>query len=284
MRTVLRPLPFRLFRNAALLTISGLLLVLGLMLAGPAAAQEGGPGDPEQGAELFAENCATCHGQRGEGRIGAQLNDVFVSMNPEADLYNTISQGRPGTFMPPWHVDHGGVLTEVEIHDIIAYIESWGTTYEPSEPLPPRPAQEIPPVAAVDGDPNNGFTIYQQNCVACHGEEGEGRIGRNLHEAFDSIAPGAYAIDVISTGIDGTLMPAWEQEHGGPLTGDDINDVAAYVLSIQEEGGGRPPTGEQPAPLGSTWPLLLVVVLSVLVILALGITAGRGSRGGTAGH
>src|SRR5574341_1628920 len=274
----------RQFRMSALFVAISLLAAVGVMLAVPpatTAAQSEQTGDPENGAELFAQNCATCHGEQGEGRIGARLNDVFVSMNPEADLFQTISQGREGTFMPPWLEQYGGPLTDQQIRDIIAYIESWGTTYEPPVPAPPRPAQEIPPVEEVQGDPNNGYTIFQQNCVACHGEQGEGRIGRNLHQAFASVEPGAYAIDIISNGIDGTLMPAWSQDNGGPLTDQQIQDVAAYVFSFQEPAQARPP-GDQPVPVPSSLPLLAVVALSVLVILALGITASRGQRGGLA--
>ncbi len=257
------------------------LLVLSLLIAAPAAAQQESTGDPERGAALFAQNCAVCHGEKGEGRIGAELNDVFVSMNPDAALYQTISQGRPGTFMPAWGEASGGPLSDQDIADIIAYIESWGTTYEPPAPAPPRPQVEIPPVPEVSGDPNNGYTVFQQNCAACHGESGEGRIGANLTAAFAAIEPGAYAISVISNGVDGSLMPAWSQASGGPLTEQQINDVAAYLISIQ-----RPPT-QPPGEVvgrGNALPLVIVGVVVVALIVALGIAANRRQRAGGSGQ
>src|SRR5260370_38598659 len=34
------------------------------------------PGDPQRGATLYAQNCATCHGAGLEGGIGAVLNPI----------------------------------------------------------------------------------------------------------------------------------------------------------------------------------------------------------------
>jgi mono/diheme cytochrome c family protein len=255
-----------------LILIAGLLAMI--LLAAPARAQEG-EGDPERGAELFAENCAVCHGQTGEGRIGAELNDVFVSMSPDAALHQTISEGRAGTFMPAWGEASGGPLSDQDIDDIVAYVESWGTTYEPPAPAPPRPQVEIPPVPEVDGDPNNGYTVFQQNCAACHGESGEGRIGANLTTAFAVIEPGAYGISVISNGVDGTLMPAWSQDNGGPLSEQEIDDAVAYLISIQRHPAQ---TGGEVVGRGSALPLVIVGVLAVVLIVALGISVNRRQR------
>lgn len=249
------------------------LAVLLLALAGPAAAQEAG--DPEQGAELYAENCLVCHGPQGEGRAGASLNHVFGGIAPDAALTATISQGVQGTFMPAWHEDQGGPLNGEQIADIVAYIESWGTAVEPVAPAPRPPAETIPPVEEVDGDPNTGYVVFQQNCVACHGEGGEGRIGATLTTAFAAIEPGAVALDTISRGIEGSLMPPFAQEHGGPLTDDEINDVAAYVLSIQQDAAPPPP---EVIGRGSALPLLLVALATVVLIVALGVAVQR--RGG----
>ena len=250
------------------------LLGLAVLLAAPVQAQEGeGEGDPERGAVIFAENCAVCHGERGEGRIGATLSDIFVTLDADTMLKQVISEGREGTFMPAWSQEYGGPLTEQEINDVIAYIESWGTTYEPPAPAPPRPEVEIPPVPDVEGDPNQGYTIFQQNCAACHGKEGEGRIGATLKTVFAGIEPGAYLIETISHGREGTLMPAWSQEYGGPLTEKEINDVAAYILSIQQPA--PPPQGEV-VLRGSGWPLLVLLLASVVIIFALGVAVQRG--------
>ncbi len=248
-------------------------LTLAFLLAVPLRAQQ--EGDAANGAALYAANCAVCHGPRGEGRVGATLSDVFVTIAPDEFLKETISQGRPGTFMPAWSQAYGGPLTDAEIADIIAYIESWGTTVEPPAPAPPRPPQEIPPVPEVSGDPNAGYTIFHTNCVACHGEQGQGRIGATLTTTFAAIEPGAFVIETIRRGVAGSLMPPFAQAYGGPLTDAEINDVAAYVLSLQR--AVTPPPAEM-VGRGSAWPLVIVGALIVVVIVALGVAVARRER------
>lgn len=262
--------------RTALVTLCLSLLLL--LIALPTYAQGGGQtpspagGDPVHGAQLFAQNCAVCHGPKGEGRVGATLDKVFVSMNADVELRQIISNGRPGTFMPTWGQAKGGPLSDQDINDIVAYIESWGKTYEPPAPAPPVLQENIPPVPEVSGDPNKGYTIFQQNCAACHGTKGEGRIGATLTTSFPSIAPGAFAIETIKRGVAGSLMPAWAQENGGPLTDAQINDVAAYVLSLQRQPVARPGEVVQP---GSAWPLVVAGLAIVVVIVALGLAVWR---------
>lgn len=248
-----------------------------LLAGGPLHAQEGG--DVENGAALYAVNCAVCHGTRGEGRVGATLDKVFATIAPDEFLTEVIERGRAGTFMPAWSTAYGGPLIEAQVADIVAYIESWGTTVEPPEPAPPRPEVEIPPVPEVDGDPNAGYTVFQTNCAACHGDQGQGRIGATLNTAFAAIEPGAFVVETVRRGVEGSLMPPFALENGGPLSDDDINNVAAYVLSIQRQGG--PGTGGEIVGSGSAWPLIIVGAVLVLVIVGLGIAVARRERAGT---
>ncbi len=255
----------------------GLLVLVALVTlaaAAPAHAQEGGgEGDPTEGATLYAENCVVCHGEQGEGRAGATLNEVYGGINPDAFFRATISRGVQGTFMPAFSEENGGPLSEEQIDHIVAYIESWGTAVEPAAPAPRRPPQEIPPVPEIDGDPNNGFDIYQVNCVVCHGEDGEGRTGARLTEAFAGIAPDALVVQTIRRGRDGTLMPPFAGAYGGPLSDQEVQDVAAYVVSIQQPSSPRP-QGEIVGQ-ASGWPFLAVVAGTLILILALALTLRR---------
>lgn len=269
----------RLRKFMALMGLTALLALLGLVLmpATPAHAQDDGGdgdgGDADRGAELYAENCAVCHGASGEGRTGASLNQVYGGIEPDAFLTQTISQGIEGTFMPAWGESHGGPLSDGDIADIVAYIESWGTAVEPLAPEPAQPEQEIPEVAEVNGDPNAGYTVFQENCVACHGPNGEGRTGASLNRVFAGIEPGAFVIQTISRGRSGTLMPPFAQEYGGPLTDQQIQDVAAYVFTL--DGAQRTEQGEIVGQ-ASGWPLLVVLVGSLVLVVALGVAISRG--------
>ncbi len=90
-----------------------------------------------------------------------------------------------------------------------------------------------------EGDPVRGGELYVENCAVCHGVEGQGRIGASL-EAFPGIDPATEIRSVVAQGIPGSLMPAWGQAQGGPLSEQDIHDVAAYIVGIF--GGTQPIT------------------------------------------
>lgn len=261
-------------RLRRVLTVTVLTALLALLLAnGAVLAQDDGEGDPDAGAELYAENCVVCHGEQGEGRAGASLNEVYGGIDPDAFLRTAISRGVEGTFMPPWAEENGGPLDDEQIDDLVAYVESWGTAVEPPLPAPRPPQQEIPPVPEVDGDPNTGYAVYQANCAACHGEQGEGRAGASLTAAFAGVEPDAFVIQTIRRGRPGTLMPPFSTDHGGPLGEDEVQDVAAYVLSLQ--GEARPQPGGEVVGRASAWPLVIVLAGTIILIVALGVTAAR---------
>lgn len=238
------------------------LVVLGVG-AGVAAAQGG---DPERGGELFVENCAVCHGVDGEGRVGASLAQ-FPGIEVEASLVQTITQGVGGSVMPAWGQDFGGPLSDEDILDLAAYIQAAFGGTQPIEPLPTYPALNLPPLPDVEGDPGQGAAVYQADCAVCHGGQGEGRIGAGLAKSWPASDPAAYIRQVVREGIPGTTMPAWGESRGGPLSEDEIANVAAYVLSLS------PAASATPAP-SSPGPITLTVGLVALAILALLVIAG----------
>jgi mono/diheme cytochrome c family protein len=69
------------------------------------------------GAEVFAANCARCHGADGGGGVGPQLADgAVVDAYPEiADQIALITDGRGG--MPAF----GGTLSPEEIEAVAVY-------------------------------------------------------------------------------------------------------------------------------------------------------------------
>jgi cytochrome c oxidase cbb3-type subunit 3 len=58
------------------------------------------------GQEIFSDNCAVCHGEHGEGKIGPNLHGpVFVFGGDSFTLLTTIREGRRGPnglVMPTW--------------------------------------------------------------------------------------------------------------------------------------------------------------------------------------
>lgn len=70
--------------------------------------------DAFHGEQLFAENCATCHGEGGEGGgVGPRLAGSSI---PVAVARSTIENG--SGVMP------AGVVTGQELEDVLAYLET----------------------------------------------------------------------------------------------------------------------------------------------------------------
>ena len=57
-----------------------------------------------------------------------------------------------------------------------------------------------------------GQKLFKDNCVTCHGANGEGDIGPALNDStFLKTTADGTIFSVISSGIPGTQMPAWNQ-------------------------------------------------------------------------
>jgi cytochrome c oxidase cbb3-type subunit 3 len=55
------------------------------------------------GAAIFHARCASCHTEDGRGLIGPNLTDLYQKHGTtRIDIYNTISNGAPGTAMLAW--------------------------------------------------------------------------------------------------------------------------------------------------------------------------------------
>ncbi len=86
----------------------------------------------------------------------------------------------------------------------------------------------------------SGKAIFMANCVACHGNAGEGGIGPNLTDEY--WLHGADIKDifkVVKYGVAAKGMVPWEQT----LTPGQIAEVSNYIYSLR---GTNPPNGKEP--------------------------------------
>ncbi len=61
------------------------------------------PKTVEHGKQIFKTRCASCHTEDGHGLIGPNLTDDFqIHGSTRMDIYNTVSNGAPGTAMLAW--------------------------------------------------------------------------------------------------------------------------------------------------------------------------------------
>ncbi|MGH9494576.1 MAG: c-type cytochrome [Candidatus Sulfotelmatobacter sp.] len=136
-------------------------------------AQNPFAGDPKAaraGEYEFRINCALCHGlgARGGGRGPDLTRPQKKHTHSDADMFQVISNGIPGTVMPANGTNGQGVgMTDQEIWQIIAYIRS----------------QEVKAPAKPLGDPAHGKELFygDANCSLCHMVDGKGgRLGPDL--------------------------------------------------------------------------------------------------------
>lgn len=85
----------------------------------------------------------------------------------------------------------------------------------------------------------DGKTIYDNNCVACHGALGEGKVGPNLTDAF-WIHGGKIGniFKTISEGVPEKGMISWKKQ----LNPVQIQHVCSYILTM---AGTNPPNPKE---------------------------------------
>src|SRR5262245_26885664 len=98
-----------------------------------------------RGAYLFSQNCRACHGDAGEGGAAAdRLRQAPALNRPELrgvvddeitdvsfaeayrHVFDTITCGRVGKFMPPWAQAQGGTLNDEQIKQLTEFITRGG--------------------------------------------------------------------------------------------------------------------------------------------------------------
>jgi mono/diheme cytochrome c family protein len=175
----------------------------------------------EHGAELFKQNCAGCHGLTGSG--DGLIAPVLLSKpkNLAANRYSLelLSQvlwnGKRGTAMPSWRA-----LPQPDLSALGAFVQS----------LHPFTTPE----AATPESLQRGSQVFMQNCAPCHGMAGDGK-----GTAAAALIPQPanfklkqpdfnYILQVLTDGVPGTGMPAWNQQIPEP----DRRALAGFVRSL----------------------------------------------------
>jgi cytochrome c2 len=167
----------------------------------------------ENGATLYHDNCAECHGVEGQaincvdyggneiGCAGIPLNHAPLLCGDPSQrmtqlgwdgskydfIFQTVSAGRPGTQMPTWAEAFGGPMEQYQINQLTAFILNWGQ--DPGlcgdgSPIVeevewPETFEDLP-----EGDAANGEAQYSAYaCTACHGDPatpGSNAVGPHL--------------------------------------------------------------------------------------------------------
>ena len=176
------------------------------------------------GASLFGDNCATCHGAGGQGFKGypSLVDDAWIWGGTLDDISTTLHYGIRSTH-PETRISlmqaYGAldVFDRDQISDLTEYVVALSGREANSEAV----ARAAP--------------LYQQQCVSCHGAEGEGDRLQGAPNLRDAIwLYGGERADIrqsIHSGRQG-VMPYWTDR----LTDEQITALSVYVHSL---GGGE---------------------------------------------
>ncbi len=194
-----------------------------------------------QGKQIYAANCAACHGANGTGAVlGAAdfTNMTLMANSAPRDFYQIVTQGKGS--MPSWQ----GRLAQDKRWAVIDFVETF--IYDPalSGAVPVTtgaPTQNATVAVACNNSQSNPFKwddaaavaagkeIFEQNCILCHGADGKG----TLAGAPDLTAMKAQILNapgkpfcVISDGHD--QMPSWKDQ----LTTEQMWQVLTFIATL----------------------------------------------------
>ena len=223
----------------------------------------------EAGAVVYAQQCAACHGNNGEGNGPAAVwlypkprnfsaglfkikSTPGNSLPTDEDLFQTITRGLPGSSMPSFTF-----LSERDRRNVVQYIKVLTSTtddsgkrvsrfdeHKPEAPMevPPEPPATLETVA-------QGKLVYDKfKCAACHGETGvgDGPSSQGLKDNAGmplrprdfnsgSFRGGHTGHDLylrIATGMAGTPMPTFGDDAMKP---GERWAVVQYIQSLRRK-------------------------------------------------
>lgn len=212
------------------------------------------------GAELFAGNCASCHGiggvgvyapRRGAGGIAGAGPSLIGVGARAADFYLRTGY-MPLSSIHSQPVRERVLLSDKEIRSLVAYVASLG------------PGPEIPSPQPQRGRISEGLQLFTAHCAGCHQVVARGGFvtgarvpplqGLSAREIAEAVRIGPY------------LMPHFSKRQIGDA---QLDSLVAYVLSTRHpvDRGGWKIGNIGPIPEG----LVAWAAVGVLAFVCLGL-------------
>lgn len=241
----------RRWRAAAMLAAAAMALAGGVALAGRLAGDRLAAADPDaldphaapvrlaraQGAVLFHEHCAACHGDNGRGDAStgaANLadGDWLYGSGKTSEIENVVAHGIRADAPKTW-----------KLADMPAFGHPRPSAADPS--LQPLAAGEVSDLIdyllAVEGRGHDaqaagrGRAVYlSRGCNDCHGGDAKGDPGIGAPNLTDDVWLYGHGgrEEIRRSLLDGRRghCPAW----AGRLSPGEIRQVALYVRSLSE--------------------------------------------------
>jgi len=177
--------------------------------------------DIQYGSRVYAAQCAVCHGANGDVVTGVNLrNGPLRRASSDAELYEIVTSGIPGTAMPPFSFNAS------ELAGIIAYVRNMRDFDARAVPL---------------GDSARGKAVFDGagDCGRCHRVEGKGpRLAPDLSSIGASRTADALQRTILDP--NASIIPMNRSvravlKDGKVITGRRLNEDTYNVQLIDEQ-------------------------------------------------
>jgi mono/diheme cytochrome c family protein len=207
--------------------------------------------DLQEGKEIYVEYCMTCHGTAGNG-LGTYAGTLSVTPAnfkqepfrnmPDDQWFWHVSEGVPGTVMPPWKES----LTVDQRWKVIRYLQQIFARPIMRDPDEGNPTGDYAgltnPVTLTVEVLEDAKRIYTRECSMCHGYAGtgDGIFKAGLQPPPPDFSDGSYGTLAdpiykdddyywrISEGLPWSAMPAWKTR----FSQDDRWKLVHYIRSL----------------------------------------------------
>ena len=212
-----------------------------------------------RGKFLYEQNCAACHGVKGDAKSDAaafllpkprnfvaakyRLRSTPTGNLPtDTDLFRAVSLGVAGTPMPPWK----HMLADEDRWALVEYLKTFSPRFaDTSEDRKTVVTLGAPPVRNDVAVAEGRALFTKLSCNSCHGEKGLGdgpSVPTLVDDSGSKIKPrdfsrpggfkSGYAtkeiVRTILTGFDGTPMAGYN----GAIATDDAWKIAYFVETL----------------------------------------------------
>lgn len=159
----------------------------------------------DNGATIYANSCAFCHGATGNGngpeaaRLVVPPEKLSQVRAERGYLHSLLVSGTPGSAMP-----YFTIFDRNKLESLIDYLDArFGAASLPEAPDNP-------------GSPEAAELVWKQTCATCHGQQGRGAdYGRDLRPPVPDLT--RYGLtpkriqEVVAKGYDGTVMQPFDR-------------------------------------------------------------------------
>jgi mono/diheme cytochrome c family protein len=158
---------------------------------------------------------------------------VYLAIADDTTIRRVTAEGVPGTAMPAFAQQAGGMLTDAQIDIIVSGIRSrWAKPAVLGQAKPPAYATKA------QGDPKHGEIVFGVYCSSCHGVTGRGgeRAGSIVDGSYLALVSNQHLRTIAIVGLPTMGAPDWRSDvPGKPLSDGDVTDVVVW-LAAQRPG------------------------------------------------